>query len=234
MKANRIARQVLTGAALALTFGMTGCASMTSTLYSHDGCQTCDKKRKHLKGVPTTLEVPTDIRVSVYKTTYGTVLNGIMTPVDGLSTVEIDYDIIKQKEIYAVDFKRPAAGKLEYQLTFDKDKQYITKIVNKSTDETIAKVSDLVATMIRTLPKAAAGFSTGLAPGAPMPENLIPFQKVVASEVFGLNEPGLEQRIQDFLDYYVNQCNPCVGGACPYPGPPPGCVNPGHGCKVIR
>lgn len=209
-----------------------GCATMRSTLYSHDGCQTCEKTKKHLKGVPTTLEIPTDIRISVFKTTYGTANaeTGAVTMIPNFSTTEIDYDIVKQKEIYAVDFKRPGAGKLDYQLTFDKDKQYITKIVNTSTDETIAKVSDLLATVITTLPKVAGGPSTGFLPGGAAPKNLIPFQKVVAVEVFSLNEPNLEARIQAFLDQYVNSCAPCQGGVCPYPPPPPACYS-GHDCR---
>ena len=109
-----------------------GCTSMTSTLYSNDGCQDCERVKKHLKGVPITLNVPSHIRVSIIEKNYANkdIKNGMVAFIPDLKTRHVVIDPIKQKELFTVDFKRPAAGTLKYNLDFDVDRQYIKKMNN--------------------------------------------------------------------------------------------------------
>jgi hypothetical protein len=120
--------------AMVFVVGLTGsgCASIRSTIFSYDGCQDFTKTKTHIKGVPTTLEVPTHLHVKVWRSRYGKASDtGFITFVKELETRKVEINPVKQKEIFAVDFKRPAAGTLKYKVDFDKDKQYIKEITNE-------------------------------------------------------------------------------------------------------
>lgn len=180
-----------------------GCSSMRSTLFSYDGCQDCEKMTKHLKGVPTTLNVPTHLQVKVWRTRYGKIFeNGLVEFVPELETRKVEITPKEQKEIFTVDFKRPAAGSLEYEVEF-KD-QYITKIKNQSNDETIAKVTALITTIIESVPPTANFRIID-----ETESQLIPFKEVIASQVFALSTPNVDMCIQEFLAHYVNNCHTC-------------------------
>jgi hypothetical protein len=202
--------------AVALCVTPVGCTSIRSTLFSYDGCQDCARVKKHLKGVPTTLDVPTHLQVSVWRTRWGAVdsKTGTVTFTPELETREVNITPICQKEIFTVDFKRPASGTLNYKATFDG--QYITGVDNHLEDTTIKDSAALVAAILKSIPVPVARDV------AQSNSSLSGFQDVIATDVFAISEPDIENRIQAFLGVYVNQCHttcpPCV-----YPPPAPSC-----------
>jgi hypothetical protein len=207
--------------------GTTGCTSITSTLYADDGCQTCEKVTKHLKGVPTTLEVPTHLHVFVVRTRYGRISEvGEVTFFPELETKTVAVEPVIQKEVFTVDFKRPASGYLAYDLKFDSNKQYITKIDNSLDDRTITSVAALVSQILKTVPTLVGGKVT-----ADTGTKLTDFKEIIASEVFALNEPKVQERIQAFLDVYLNHCDRQCG-PCPFPGPAPACGSDCQACQT--
>jgi hypothetical protein len=215
-----------------LTVGAIGCTSIRSTLYTDDGCQDCKKIKKHLHGVPTTLDVPTHLYVYVVRTKYGKVSpKGEVTFVPELEARSVGVDAVVQKEIFTVDFKRPASGALAYDVKFDTKGQYITKINNQLNDQTITSVANLIGQILRTVPTLASGAAAGLqSPAQALGGDLTPFQEIAVGEMFALNEPNVQDRIQGFLDTYLNNCDrQCP--PCPLPGPAPPCIG-GHCSKA--
>jgi hypothetical protein len=201
---------------LAVVLGVipAGCTSIRSTLFTYDGCQDCEKVKTHLKGVPTTLDVPTHLQVTVLRTRYGKLDNGVVTfAFPELETREVVVDQKTQKEIFTVDFKRPASGTLKYTATFTG--QYITGVANHLEDTTIKDSAALVASIINAIPRATVKEK-------PADGGLAPFQDVIATELFALNEPDIENRIQSFLHTYVNQCH-ALCPSCTYSAPAPPC-----------
>jgi len=182
----------------------TGCTTMRSTLYSPTAEEKCEPKRKHLRGVPTTLEVPTHLHVIVKRTRFAKVSdNGFVTFVPELETRDVQIEKKTQKEIFGVDFQRPAAGTLAYNTVFQG--QSITKVNNALEDKTIEKVTDLVTTILKTVPPPMSRFNKTTTGS----NSLISFEDVIASDVFPINEPGVDCRIQEFLNIYVNNCHDC-------------------------
>src|SRR5262249_36950512 len=188
-----------------------------STMFAYDGCQDCERVKRHLHGVPTTLTVPTHLLVTVTRTRWGKIepTTGVVVFVPDLETQDVDISPITQQEIFTVDFKRPVSGTLSYKLTFDKDKQYITGVQNELEDTTIKDVAGLVAAVIKAVPTRA--LVRDVTPGIP---NLLPFSDVIASELFAISEPDLQDRVQAFLAKYVNDCAPKCP-PCTFPGPSP-------------
>jgi hypothetical protein len=210
-------------AVLAMVSAM-GCTSMQSTLFTDDGCQDCKKIKKHLHGVPTTLDVPTHLYIYIVRTKYGRVSDkGEVTFVPELEARSVGVDAVIQKEIFTVDFKRPASGSLSYDVKFDTKSQYITKINNQLNDQTITSVANLVAQILRTVPMLARGPAAGLQPVPTAIDGLTPFQEIIVGEMFALSEPNVQERIQGFLDLYLNECDRRCP-PCPFPGPPPPCA----------
>lgn len=215
-------------ALLTVAFAMTsvGCSSIRSTLFAYDGCQDCTRVKKHLHGVPTTLEVPTHLRVTVTRIRWGKVdPTGAVVFAKDLETQNVDIQTITQKEIFTVDFKRPASGSLAYKLTFDPERQYIKGVENEVIDTTIKDVAGLVAAVLKAVPaRAQVREVTAQA------DNFTYFQDVIASEVFALSEPDLQERMEAFLAKYVNDCAPKCP-PCDFPGPNPPCSGPACSLK---
>ncbi len=224
--------RLLLAAAAAVVAATSGCGSIRSTMYAYNGCNDCDRVQlRCLKGVPTTLSVPTHLKVTVTRTRVGKVdpATGGVVFVKDLETVGVDIQPIEQKQIFTVDFKRPASGSLDYSLTFDKDRQYITGVDNQLVDTTIQDVSGLVAAVIKAVP-AGARVRSATDPGVGLTE----VSEVIACELFSLGEPNLQERVQAFLAAYVNNCAP-VCGPCPFPGPAPcqTCATPAGPAPVV-
>jgi len=206
--------QYAKGIAIAsLSFAGIACATMRSTLYSPDAADSCEPVRKHLKGVPTTLEVPSHVQITVKRTRLGKANEkGFVTFIPELETRAVDVEIKKQKEIFGVDFTRPGAGSLKYKLDFTGE--YITGVDNASDDQTIAKVTALVTTILNQIPVPGLPKARALAQGT---SQLMQFEDVIASEIFPINEPGVDDQIQSFLNTYVNNCHDCVQDRSPAP-----------------
>jgi hypothetical protein len=201
-----------------------GCTTIRTKFYDFDETGTRDVRC--LKGLPVTLQVPTHLKLQVIETHYFVknqdmktaqtvpyVLLASEKPARGLS-----YDFITVKELYAVDFKRPLSGIQDLKMSL-KD-QYFTKIQNDVTDNSLQSIANLVQAAAAALPvrlpiKGVEDPSQGVDPTAP-----VAIPRVVVCEVFDLRTPGIEARIQAFLDQYVNQCTPqCPRSAAPAPAP---------------
>jgi hypothetical protein len=205
---------------IAFAASSVGCSSIRSTLFAYDGCQDCTRDKLHLHGVPTTLTVPTHLQVTVTRVRWGKVDGtGAVIFAKDLETQLVDITPITQQEIFTVDFKRPASGTLSYKLTLDKQQQYITGIDNEVEDTTIKDIAGLVAAVLKAVPVRAQVREV-----APDGTNLSPFPEVIASELFEISEPELQNRVEAFLAKYVNDC----AGKCPpctFPGPSPRCAS---------
>lgn len=204
---------------LSVVFSSAGCTSVRSTMYAYDGCQDDTRVKKHLKGIPTTLTVPSHLHVVVKRTRWGKIdaNTGAVTFMKDLETQDVEINPITQKEIFTVDFKRPAAGELETKLTFDVKKQFITSIDYSSNDRTIADVTALVAAVLQSVPVTRSSVREA----ASATPALVNFTSVVASEVFPIREPDVQCQIQEFLKQYVNACNHCRTAWPPLPQPAP-------------
>jgi hypothetical protein len=231
----KFARPVSSAVLAAFLLGVsTGCTSIKSTWYGDDGCQTCEKTKQHLHGVPTTLDIPTHALVKVTRTRYGRIdpATASMTFYPELESKTVDVGWVISKEIFTVDFKRPASGTLAYDLKFTN--QTITKIENSLDDKTIASVAGLIAQVLKTVPTVTGGAATAAIGDQNGGSGLVAFPEVIASELFALNEPKVHERIQAFVEIYVNQCGRQCG-PCPFPGPPPACEGiPCHSCGAQR
>jgi hypothetical protein len=160
----------------------------------------------------------------VFRTRWGTVDDkGNATFCSDLETREVSIDKKYQDEVFAVDFKRPAAGSLKYTAGFDG--QYINSIANQLDDRTIKDSAALVAAIIKTIP------ASSLKDASPSGDNMTWFQDVIATEVFAINEPDIENRIQSFLGTYINQCHKPCDTPCAFTAPTPGCQPACIGCQ---
>lgn len=152
-----------------------------------------------------------------------------------LPTRSITYEVIRKKELYTVDFKRPASGTGDLKITYGgvSDGQYFKSVKQVTQDSTIADVGDLVTKVAGVLPKLKAIAETDGKAGL----GLHGVTTVVAVQFFDVREPNLEGRIQAFLDLNVNACSNCCNStpptltpACPniFPAAPnPGGIVPG-------
>ncbi|HQR42863.1 MAG TPA: hypothetical protein PLX97_09265 [Gemmatales bacterium] len=201
----------------------TGCTSIRSSFYNTaTGCDECGQP--HYRGVPTTIEVSRWIKLEVVERRYldqsATVLvadqNKTGYSRDFVSRM-VNYDFIKKKELFTVDPKRPLAGTLAYAFGFggstdtDPDKQNITNYSYDVDDKTIEVVSKAVTNMIsrvNAINAKAASQGAGAAPPA-IPAEITEITTTVAIEFFDLAQPGVELKVQHFLETHVNRCDPC-------------------------
>jgi hypothetical protein len=211
---------LLTGLLLASV----GCSSIASRLYESDGCG--ERHAKCLKGIPTTLDVPTHVKVAIVETQYVRKDGDVYVAGEtfGMArTRRLDYDLVTMKELYTVDFKRPAAGKNDLKLTFAEGVsggQYFSKIEHKVEDVTIDKVTALIQAVITASPTLAS--LRKVQPRSdPTPPQVIAVPRVIAVEFFDIRHPDLAGQIQMFLEHHVNACSPCPAVGAP-PGCPPG------------
>jgi hypothetical protein len=156
------------------------------------------------RGTPITLKVPTHVKLYVYEKHF-------LEKIHVGDVVKMQYmkmpvvirdfaqDFIYTEKIIMVDFKRPAAGSfnLDVELT---DDQYIKRIQHNVTDETIARVSELVGKL------APQGLFKQTAGGAF--ENLVmEVKSVVAVGVFEVDSPDFEHMVAAFVDCHLNRAH---------------------------
>ena len=189
-----------------------GCTTIKTKYYDYD--ETGERGVKCLKGLPVTLKVPTHLRLEVTETHYFTT-DGKLIPT-GKPARGLDYQFIDVKELYTVDFKRPAAGILDLKVGLEG--QYFKKIQTDVTDESLAKIADLVQAAIAVLPSAAAKAISENNNTDKPGTGPVAIPRALAVEVFDLRTPGIEARVQAFLDRYINNCtDPCPAAGCPVP-----------------
>jgi hypothetical protein len=215
----RLAALVAAGAILTLS----GCSSIKSTIYDPDNC--CGDNKRRLHGIPVTMDVPTHVKVTIVEKRYYRLPadaegRAPLLPTTIPPTRHLEYDVVAVKELFTVDFKRPAAGTMDLQVAYDEKTsggQYFSGITYNVEDLTIDKVSGLIQAIISSTPTLAG---LGL-PTAARDATLVEVPRVIAVEFFNARQPGLQARIQEFLERYVNACTePCLGPACPAPIPP--------------
>lgn len=201
-------RMVNVNYARILLFGMvslfiTGCTSITSTLLTRDEGNSQWEQVTHLKGVPITLKVPTHVKVYIYETIYlETVEVGGIKKTEPLQMPipirDFATEFIKTEKIFTVDFKRPAAG--SYNLDVSLEEQYLKEISHDVTDKTIETVGDLVSE-IGGLPGFTLAGDDGKGAGAA----LTPIKTVVAVGVFEIDDPSFEMNLTEFINCHMNQ-----------------------------
>src|SRR5262245_40505463 len=133
--------------ALAVLLSAIGCASIKSTFVDRDPSDTTwAQSSETMNGIPVTLAVPSHVKVQFVKryhyTTAGTALQTATADNKQVPLVTYDFthEVIQQKKVVLVDFKRPAAGTFEFSGSIDKDTGYFTQIAHKGEDTTIATV----------------------------------------------------------------------------------------------
>ena len=182
-----------------------GCGTIKTTFYDYE--EDGNRNTRRLRGIPMTMEVPIFLRLEVTEMHYYVANHQEPVTVVGR---ELKHSFISSKEFYAVDFKRPAAGIGEVKLEYGEgeNRQYFSKVEQNITDNTISQVAALVQAATSLLPKHSA------AKPASNSGQLIEIPHTVAWQVFDLRTPGIEGRVQEFLNTYVNCTQPCSTPKC--------------------
>jgi len=133
--------------ALLLIGSLAGCSSIRSTLVEWDQYQNRWATKK-ADGYPITLRVPTHMRVDVVDSRFmvrhasGDGVTDIVRLTQGkiLTRRNINTQILYTSQVFLVDMKRPAAGRLNYGVNFTPD-QYISQVQSREADDTIQQSS---------------------------------------------------------------------------------------------
>jgi hypothetical protein len=211
MKAIRLLHRALVGLAVV------GCSSISSTHVERDK-DLCGWNTTKLHGMPITLEVPHHFKISIVDTYYeknGNVLR--VPPADPkqetlpfpLTSRRVDVVVENTKEIFTVDFVRPAAGTLSTKASLDADRQYFTSIDNKIVDKTIQDITTAVGTLSQALNPLLK--TRALVQDA----TLVQHDRVVAVTFVEIGDPNALVKIHQFLCEHLNGCRTCR------PTPPP-------------
>jgi hypothetical protein len=138
-----------------------------------------------------------------------------MLPIN--ATRQMSYQLITQKELYTVDFKRPLSGSNDLKLEFGDASggQFLKSVGQTTVDTTITDIGDLVEKTAAALPKLLAiNAKTEAEAQKNADENkklgLYGISGVVAVQCFDI----LDENIQAFLEQYINNCWP----GCPANG----------------
>jgi len=217
---------------------LAGCSSLKSTMLTRDetnmGWQTVKSC-----GVPITLSVPTHLRVQIQERRF-------LTPdVDthkwiplfddqkrAVIALDVKLDFIRTEKIFTVDFKRPAAGTIDFSADFQN--QYITKLSSSITDRTIADVSLALQGILSVVPKG--GTKTTLTGGAPAARTIevAPVREinsVRAVGIFEIDDPMWELNVAQFIEMHL--CPGTVAQASPTSPPVLECF-PGASDSVLK
>ncbi len=221
---------------------LVGCTSVHSTsLETVDGFTWMKQKAK---GIPTTLRVPSQIKIVIKGTTWLDADTGLSKPLinnHGKPMVTaVDHEIIYDDKIFLVDPKRPAAGTLKLGLTFS-DRGGITGY-NSDIDDQLVEV--LASELNSALSTIIGGFLPGGGDGAGESAQDITGNKLIdiilASAVFDVDDPMLEHNIMEFLNSVINGHPPIVHSAIvdtsdPMHVPPPVIrVHPDSNPKMVH
>ncbi len=68
----------------------------------------------------------------------------------------VEFEMLSVGEVYALDFRRPAAGTGEFSLEYDQSAQYPKKVTGKVDDQSIKQLGDSLTSLIE---KAVKGFT---------------------------------------------------------------------------
>ena len=138
-----------------LVCNLTGCSSVNSTLVDWDPWEHSWASHKS-DGYPITLRVPTHMRVDILESQFMNANGNIETYTKNKKTQpavkrrNVRTEIVYTSEIFTVDMKRPAAGKMNYGVNFTED-QYFQQIQSREADDTIQQSSAAVVRIIDAL-----------------------------------------------------------------------------------
>lgn len=171
-------------------------------------------KIHHTRGVPITLEVPTHVDVFVTEKYYlQRGRDGLLAEVKssrmGRRNLGVRMVPVKTKKVFTVDFQRPAAGTLQYDLTFQQDEQlqYFERIANSIEDRTIR---DITAALEDLSPVLSARATAGRTKrSGSLSDLVIENERVVAYARFDIDACDFEQQLDGFLEYHLNGCHVC-------------------------
>lgn len=239
--------------ALLLLAIVAGCTSMRSTsLTRQDDDSYVHNEKVPTPGVPVTVKVPSHLELAVVETLYfydadkedGQIdLRRLdIFKKDDRRNIKVKSEIIKTEKVITVDFKRPAAGSLEYNLGFDTKEQYITQIETFLYDRTLEDAANLIAQVVpgaleqtpgtKPTPEAWSTSAHGTRPdpnaqgptvGEDISTDLMIKERVVAIARFDINACDFEEQVTAFLEYHVNACHSCTNDM----GYPPSSVRVG-------
>jgi hypothetical protein len=211
------------GLVLAVLAGTAGCASVKSSFLERDPADAAWAPASGpIDGVPVTLEVPSHVKVQfVRRYHYATPAPG-KDPVqlttagpDGkpipLVTYDFTHEIIEEKKVVLVDFKRPATGKFDFKADINKDTGYFTQVRHQGNDRTIEtvgnEVNDLVATIARVQAPPHVQPAPQNAPAQPATPGVTPppaaaaapIETVLATVFIKVTDPDFERQLRDFV-----------------------------------
>ncbi len=209
MPAPRVFRIVSAVGLTAGLYGLVGCRSAVSTHVAPAPGGVGWETRK-LRGVPVKVTLPTHLEITVIEQQfYDPAGKVLLSGTDGVSVLKgrrVEVAVRERDQIFTVDAVRPAAGKLTYTAEFEN--QYFKSFNTKVEDQTIQDITKVIGNLAPTIEKARAGAAKSLAVAGGA-ANVKPIESVVASQIFDLRDPGLESRVQQFLQTYVNGCADC-------------------------
>ena len=112
-------------------------------------------------------------------------------------------------KVFLVDFKRPAGGVLNLKEASMDDEQYFSKIQAEVEERTLSDIGSALDTIkdpLSSLAKRNKNTAVPTSAGTPEGEsnNTVNFQKsVVATKRFDISEPAWEDRLQNFVNEYI-------------------------------
>lgn len=214
MKTPEILKTVLL-LVLLILLPLSGCASSRSTMLYRNECNNGWLAKRKLAGIPITLKVTTHLRVAIREHHFREDIND--SEVWDQFFIKMDrpvrsvaVDPIKTDKVFTVDSRRPGAGTLTSNITFEN--QYPDDITYNVDDTTIEKVTALIE---KVAPQGLFGVKTTddankqNRNGVP---NLVEETSVVAVKLFELDSPNLEAELKQFLGTHLNNCHTC--GIC--------------------
>ncbi|MCY2982683.1 MAG: hypothetical protein NTY15_03505 [Planctomycetota bacterium] len=176
---------------------------------------------KPFKGVPVTVRVPTHVDIAVNESLFFNMPE--MTPVClSARNLQLTANYVYSDKIISVDPKRPFAGTLDYNMTFqntnsiERDRQFFSKLNYDVKDETIKTIDNILKNVVPTLGLNQKVKSTGALGGAEesAPSNLKEIERVVAWKRFDISDQNLEADIASFVGLHMNHCHSCQGQQC--------------------
>ena len=221
-------RRLICAAITVAAISTFGCNSISSTLVNRtdsdffygnsngDPCRKC--QTRPFKGVPITVRVPTHLDIAVKETVFlratkdNEHISKVITPRPHLF---VETQLIETDKVFTVDVKRPAAGTLDYSMTFGKkddptdDEQYFSEIKSTIVDKTINDINTSLQGILPLLRKAPTAKSTA----APGERNVFTENRIVAWKRFDLDAVDFELQITAFLEQQLNYCDLPSDGA---------------------
>lgn len=185
--------------------GSIGCTSIKSTHVKRDE-NICGWKTDKLHGYPITVKVSHQLEVRIMKKEYVQGNKVLRDAVTGkpIQTRYAKFKVLERDEIFTVDFKRPGAGTLTYNVELDAEKQYFEKIHNEIEDKTIEAITQalgIVGEGFSAIPRAKPAGNFG-------DLNVGTIESLVGITVIDITDPELEQKVHAFLCRYLTGCTP--------------------------